>query len=383
VAAGTTPRGTGLRWTLSRTRSFAAALCEASQDTACAEREGFVAAACRMTLVRSGGIIGGLGSPCHSAEAAIMRRMPTSGATRIPVVSFPRTAAPPWLVAAGCVCAVWLATRDAAGEPPGPGDVNPPAAARPRARQMDPPAEPKPEAAAAGKTAFLGITMGPVSEDLRAHAELPAWVALVITSVTPGSPAEKAGLRLHDILFEFDGRQVASPLEFTEMVEAAGAGRRVTLEILRRGKRQTVAVVLGARDKAAGGDAAAGRMRAPGLPGLPGGLGGDVRAQAEGAIARALEFAQAGGGSSVQVRSSVINGVAEHSAVARDRDGTIEIEARAGRKKVAIRAADGREIHAGPLDAKADYDAVPEGWRERVRALDERVAAPRVPKEDI
>jgi hypothetical protein len=273
---------------------------------------------------------------------------------------------------------VWVVSVSAvvmADAPAAEGGAAP--AARPRARQMEPPPAPQAGRADAGKPAYLGVTTGPVSDDLRAHADVPDAVGLVITKIAPGSPADTAGLRLHDILLEFDGRPVASPLEFLEMVEAAGAGRRVALGILRRGKRQTLTATLAARDAAAGGGPAAGRTP---LRDLPGGAGGDAQAQAGAALGRALAMAQGGGGTSVQVRSTVVNGVAEHSAVARDRDGTIEIEARAGRKRVSIRGADGREIHAGPLEGKADLDAVPEAWRERVRALDGRIASPAAPR---
>lgn len=262
-----------------------------------------------------------------------------------------------------------------------------PAAKRPRVEQMEPPVGPRDDAAPGGqaRAGYLGISTGPVTEELRAHVELPENAGLVIARVARDSPAAKAGLVANDILLEFDGRPVMSPLELTEMIDAAGAGRRVSLGILRRGKPREVAVVLGARDPAADGAAALDGRQLPGeLPGLPGvgpGPGPDAAAQAAAAMARALAMAQ-GGGTSVQVRSTVVNGVAEHSALSRDRDGTVEINARAGRKTVSIRGADGKEIHAGPLDARADLEAVPEAWREKVRALDGRVApaaAPRLP----
>ena len=45
-----------------------------------------------------------------------------------------------------------------------------------------------------------------------------------------------------------------------------------------------------------------------------------------------------------------------------------------GRKTVTIRDGDGGEIHAGPLDGPDDFEAVPEDWQDRVRALDDRAA---------
>lgn len=245
---------------------------------------------------------------------------------------------------------------------------------RPRARQMDQPAErpAEPAGRAARQSAHLGIVTGPVAEELRAHADLPERGGLLVTRVEQGSPAARAGLKANDILLEFEGREVASPLDLAEMVEAAGAGKRVTLGIVRRGKPQEIEVVLGAkRPGANGGPAAmaAGDALLP-LPGLP--------PQPRDLLAQALAMAEAGDGgpgisSSVQVQSSTVNGVVESRAVARDGEGTVEIVARDGRKTVTIRDADGGEIHEGPLEAPDDFEAVPKEWRDKVRTLDERV----------
>lgn len=259
-------------------------------------------------------------------------------------------------------------------------------AERPRARQMDQPAErpADPEGRpAAGRPAHLGIATGPVSAELREHANLPERGGLVVTRVEPGSPAAKAGLKANDILLEVDGCEVASPLDLTEMIEAAGPGARVTLDIMRRGKPLEVRVVLGAKRAGAGidgrpADAVAGGpggMR-PGAAGRPGrGMPRDARDL----LAEALAMAEAppigGNGGSVQVQSSTVNGVMDLRAVSRDREGTVEITVRGGSTTVRILGPDGDGIHEGPLDEPADLEAVPEVWRDKVRSLDERATS--------
>jgi membrane-associated protease RseP (regulator of RpoE activity) len=248
-------------------------------------------------------------------------------------------------------------------------------AERPRALQMDRPAERPAKPAgrpAARQAAHLGIVTGPVAEELREHADLPERGGLLVTRVEQGSPAARAGLKANDILLEFDGREVASPLDLADMVEAAGTGARVTLGIVRRGKPLEIEVVLGARPAGANGGPAAAAADAAPVPrqGMP--------PEARDLLAQALAMAQADGGpgatSSVQVQSSTVNGVVESRAVSRDEHGTVEIVARDGRKTVTIRDGDGGEIHAGPLDGPDDFEAVPEDWQDRVRALDDRAA---------
>jgi membrane-associated protease RseP (regulator of RpoE activity) len=258
---------------------------------------------------------------------------------------------------------------------------------RPRARQMDQPAEKPAEGGRAGRRqhATLGVVTGPVTEELREHVDLPDRGGLLIMRVETGSPAAKAGLKVKDVLLTVDGVEVASPLDLVEMVDAAGPGTKVALGIVRRGKPQQIEAVLAARRPGVGGDPMAGDAAAAGdlRPMMPGGPpnAGELLARAL-AMAQAGQAGQAGGGgaaSSVQVQSSIVNGVADIRAVSRDREGTVEVTSRGGRKSVAIFGPDGDEIHAGPLDGPDDFEAVPEEWRERVEQLDAQAEGRTVP----
>ncbi len=257
---------------------------------------------------------------------------------------------------------------------------------RPRARQMDQPAEKPAEGGRAGRRqqATLGVVTGPVTEELREHVDLPDRGGLLIMRVETGSPAAKAGLKVKDVLLTVDGVEVASPLDLAEMIDAAGPGAKVALGIVRRGKPQQIEAVLAARRPGVGGDPMAGDAAAAGdlRPMMPGGPpnAGELLARAL-AMAQAGQPGQAGGGaaSSVQVQSSTVNGVVESRAVSRDREGTVEIASRRGRKTVSILGPDGDEIHAGPLDGPDDLEAVPEEWRERVERLDAQAGGRTVP----
>jgi hypothetical protein len=47
--------------------------------------------------------------------------------------------------------------------------------------------------------------------------------------------------------------------------------------------------------------------------------------------------------------------------------GTVEIQETDGRRSVRVRDPSGREVHAGPLNTDADWEAVPEAFRGMVR----------------
>jgi S1-C subfamily serine protease len=68
-----------------------------------------------------------------------------------------------------------------------------------------------------------------------------------VDSVSPGSPAEKAGLTAGDIVVEYDGERVRSARQFTRLVQETPEGRQVPLAIVRDGKRQSLTAAPEAR----------------------------------------------------------------------------------------------------------------------------------------
>lgn len=88
----------------------------------------------------------------------------------------------------------------------------------------------------------IGIEIASISDATAAQAGVnPAHVTL-ITSVIPGTPADKAGLRPWDIIAAIDGREVANPHSLRGAVEAKADGESLTLTIVRAGQRQQIVV---------------------------------------------------------------------------------------------------------------------------------------------
>lgn len=65
-----------------------------------------------------------------------------------------------------------------------------------------------------------------------------------VASVTPGSPAEKAGLRAGDVLLKLDGRDIPDLRGYSEMLKALSPGQTVKLRIRRDGAEQEVAATV-------------------------------------------------------------------------------------------------------------------------------------------
>jgi hypothetical protein len=68
-----------------------------------------------------------------------------------------------------------------------------------------------------------------------------------LTGVSPGSPAERAGLRAGDVIVEFGGMTVADLYQFTDALRARQPGDTVQVVVQRDGQPHTVTAVLGRR----------------------------------------------------------------------------------------------------------------------------------------
>lgn len=68
-----------------------------------------------------------------------------------------------------------------------------------------------------------------------------------LTGVSPGSPADKAGVQQGDIIVEFGGRTVKDLYEYTDALYAHKPGDVVQVVVQRRGQRLTLTATLGKR----------------------------------------------------------------------------------------------------------------------------------------
>jgi len=89
---------------------------------------------------------------------------------------------------------------------------------------------------------WLGIEGGPLdSPILRTHLQLADDVGVVIRQVVPGSPAEKAGLKQHDILIAVGGEQITDMGTLQQAVADSNA-KPLDLKVLRLAKEMTISV---------------------------------------------------------------------------------------------------------------------------------------------
>jgi hypothetical protein len=105
------------------------------------------------------------------------------------------------------------------------------------------PAPPAPVPAPAPGGLEFGIKVDPVEETLRDQFSLKEGEGVMVGEVKPGSTAEKAGVKKHDVILKLDGKAVGDTWGFRKDVLRALAEKpEFDLEILRSGKRQTLKV---------------------------------------------------------------------------------------------------------------------------------------------
>ena len=91
----------------------------------------------------------------------------------------------------------------------------------------------------------IGVAIQPVTRPLAEAFGMKEPQGALISSVEPDSPAAKAGLRPGDIVVGYAGQPIEDVNELPRRVAATKPGERAEIEIVRQGKRQTLAITAG------------------------------------------------------------------------------------------------------------------------------------------
>jgi serine protease Do len=100
---------------------------------------------------------------------------------------------------------------------------------------------------------FLGIMGADITPEKAEMFKLEDAQGGAITQAVEDSPAEKAGLKLYDVISEFGAGPVANYNEFRNKVAMVQPGTEIELVILRDGERKKIVAELGERPTDAGG----------------------------------------------------------------------------------------------------------------------------------
>jgi serine protease Do len=94
---------------------------------------------------------------------------------------------------------------------------------------------------------YLGVGIDNLSEGLAKQFKIPDTSGALVDDVTPGGPADKAGIKTGDVIRKLNGQTVEGRDQLTAMVTNLNPGAEVKLDIIRDGQPMTIHATLGER----------------------------------------------------------------------------------------------------------------------------------------
>jgi serine protease Do len=91
----------------------------------------------------------------------------------------------------------------------------------------------------------LGVGIGEVSKEVAESLGMAKPQGAFVSSVEPGSPAEKAGIEAGDIILKFDGKTIEKSSDLPRTVGGTKPGTLSNLSLLRRGVTKEISITVG------------------------------------------------------------------------------------------------------------------------------------------
>jgi len=91
---------------------------------------------------------------------------------------------------------------------------------------------------------YLGVQIQAVTPELAKSFNLDAEKGALVADVVKESPADKAGIKVGDIVLEFDGKHIGEYNELPRLVAATPVDKKARITVFRDGKKLELAVVV-------------------------------------------------------------------------------------------------------------------------------------------
>jgi len=107
------------------------------------------------------------------------------------------------------------------------------------------PTQPAPPKFVWEKRRFMGFYLQETTKELGEYFGLKDGIGLLVTRFTENSPAQKAGLKVGDVIFKADGKNVQSVSELSGILQGKKKGDKVKIEFMRDKKALSADVEVG------------------------------------------------------------------------------------------------------------------------------------------
>ncbi len=92
---------------------------------------------------------------------------------------------------------------------------------------------------------YIGVALQDLTKDLAEYFGLKEPKGAIIADVTPGGPADKAGLTRGDVILKINDNTIKNSNDVVEIVGNAKINEKLVIVVLRNGKTQFITVVVG------------------------------------------------------------------------------------------------------------------------------------------
>ncbi|MGZ5432610.1 MAG: S1C family serine protease [Thermoanaerobaculia bacterium] len=99
-----------------------------------------------------------------------------------------------------------------------------------------------------GPRAYIGVSLMNISPELREHFGAPKDAGVMVEGVQNDSPADKAGIKVGDIVLTVDGKDVRSSADLRAAMREKKEGDSVRIEVLRGRSRHTLVTTVRERE---------------------------------------------------------------------------------------------------------------------------------------
>jgi serine protease Do len=94
---------------------------------------------------------------------------------------------------------------------------------------------------------YIGVGLDELNPRAAAHLGIKKEEGVIITQVMPGSPADKAGIETYDVVLEFNGKKIATSVDFMNAVAGAPLNQVAKMKVLRDNKERVLDVSVSER----------------------------------------------------------------------------------------------------------------------------------------
>ncbi len=96
---------------------------------------------------------------------------------------------------------------------------------------------------------YIGVEQQNITAELANAFDLPQRDGVIVAGIVKDGPADKAGLKVGDILLKLDDKKITDTTQMLNQIAAFAPGEKKSIDLLRDGKPQQIQIEIGVRPK--------------------------------------------------------------------------------------------------------------------------------------